>query len=547
MIVLGLNFGSHDPSAAIVDNGQLVAMVEQERFSRIKRAPGRPPLDAVEYCLKQIGITAEDVDAIAIGWDVELFDGMPEPLPFYRILRDVRWALPPSFDSVDIPTYRVRHHIAHAASAFYTSGFGEAAILVVDGTGETESTTIAVGNCAGIHSLLSLPISRSLGHFYLAASRHAGFPGEGEGKFMGLAAYGMPDQPMPMYIAEDGLCYVDELELGAQIQSTRAQKDALCDWWAANCYPYAPAEEKKEPFAYSRFAASVQRSLEEALLYLARKARELTGCKSLVMAGGVAQNCSANRVLTESGLFTEYFVSPISHDGGVSLGAAFEVASKIEANGPTGVGSRMEHAYWGPEYDDQEIVSALRAMGLEYSILPEEEICDAVADLLVNNQIVGWFQGRAEIGPRALGARSILANPMIRANVTRVNTLKGREEWRPLAPSVLAEEFDIYFRGNVKSPFMNVAAEVRKSTRATIPAVVHVDGSARPQVVSREFSPLYWQLVNAFRRRTGVAVVLNTSFNLWSEPMVNSPREAIETFRRGNLDALAIGRYLVHG
>jgi carbamoyltransferase len=207
----------------------------------------------------------------------------------------------------------------------------------------------------------------------------------------------------------------------------------------------------------------------------------------------------------------------------------------------------MDHAYWGPGYDDHEIESALQAEDLDYSILSEGEICDAVAELLVKNQIVGWFQGRAEIGPRALGARSILANPMIRANVTRVNTLKGREEWRPLAPSVLAEEFDVYFRGNVKSPFMNIAVEVRESARAIIPAVVHVDGSARPQAVSREFSPLYWQLINAFRRRTGVAVVLNTSFNLWSEPMVNSPREAIETFRRGNLDALAIGRYLVHG
>jgi carbamoyltransferase len=521
-------------------------MVEQERFSRVKRVPGKPPLDAVEYCLKHAGLTAADVDAIAVGWDVELLGDVPEPHLSHAILGDIQWALPRSFTKTDIPSYYVRHHLAHAASAFYSSGFQEAAILVVDGSGEKESTTIAIGDRDGIRPLLSLPISRSLGFFYLAASRHAGFPGEGEGKFMGLASYGIPDQSMPMHVTEDGLRYVDELEIGAQTRPTEAQRETLRNWWSANCYPYAPAEEKKEPFAYSRFAASVQHTLEEAVLFLARRARALSGCDKLVVAGGVAQNCSANRILVESGIFAEYFIPPISHDGGVSLGAAFEVASRIETGEQRSVGSRMEHAYWGPAYDDHEIANALQSANLAYSILSEGEMCDAVAQLLVNNQIVGWFQGRAEIGPRALGARSILANPMVRANVTRINTLKGREEWRPLAPSVLEEEFDTYFQG-VKSLFMNIAVQVRESVRATIPAVVHIDGSARPQAVSQNHSPLYWELIRAFRQRTGVAVVLNTSFNLWYEPMVNSPREAIATFRRGNLDALAIGRHLVHG
>jgi len=543
MIVLGLNFGSHDPSAAIVINGRIVSMIEQERISRKKRAPGEPSSEAVEYCLRQADITPSQVDAIAIGWDVELFNGNSEPFPLHQMLRDVHWSLPKTFASLSIPVYYVRHHIAHAACAFYSSGFDDAAILIVDGQGESESTTIAVGDRDGVRPLLSLPISQSLGYFYLAASRYAGFPGEGEGKFMGLAAYGTPNQPMPLSIIENQITYVDAVKLASQ--SIPKQRDALYNWWAVNCYPYSLAETKKEPFAYSRFAASVQRALEEVLLQLARQARELTGSNNLVIAGGVAQNCSANRVLVESELFSEYFIPPVSHDGGVSLGAALEIASRLEPGGPNAIGSKMEHAYWGPKYEELEIEEALRHAQLEYNVLSEDGICETVAELLTQNRIVGWFQGRAEIGPRALGARSILANPMIRSNVTRINTLKGREEWRPLAPSVLEEEYDVYFRSNVKSPFMNVAVEVRDTVRSAIPAVVHVDNSARPQAVSQKFSPLYWGAINEFKKHTGIGVVLNTSFNLWYEPIVNSPRDAIETFKKGGLDALAIGRYLV--
>lgn len=544
MLVLGLNYGRHDPSAALVDDGRVVSIVAEERLSRKKHAPSESPAAAVRWCLSDANVTPQEIDAIAVGWDFErerLLTGVAMP--------DVTWALPEEFLSMPAlpPVHSIVHHVAHAASSFYCSGFDEAAVLIVDGRGEQESISLGVADHRGIRLLESLPIEMSLGQFYRAATEHAGLMTEvgfgAEGKLMGLAPYGVADQPMPLGVTDDGL--VSLLDLKPETWEQRHSRATLREWWARNCYPYVDAETR-EIMAYSRFAASVQQCLVDAVLHLAGRARTLTGSANLVMAGGVALNCSANGVLVSSGLFENYYFQPASADDGVSLGAALEVCARDRiAHDRPARNDRMDHAYWGPSYDEGAVAAALRAAGLPSRRLAPEALVEEAAGLLDRGRIVGWFQGRAELGPRALGARSILADPRDRSVVPRLNHIKGREVWRPLAPSVKAEHFDEYFDSPFASPFMNVAAQVRRSVRPRVPATVHIDGSARPQAVRQADSPVYWSLIDAFQRRSGLPIVLNTSFNLATEPIVTTPEQAIASYLACDMDALVLGGHLV--
>lgn len=552
MLILGLNFGSHDPSAALVCDGVPVAMLAQERISRIKYVPPEGPARAAEWCLQYADAKPQDIDAIAIGWDHSLF---PRAQRENAPPRSIIGALPPGFAELPClpPVYRIRHHRAHAASAFYCSGFDRAAVLIVDGRGERESASLGVANEGGITFSRHIPVHDSLGHFYRAASHYAGLGKIGtrgaEGKLMGLAAYGVPGQEMPVQVTADGPTLRAELlaELASPDKTgrRRGHEERLRAWFAEFCFPYSEALSD-EVMAYAQFAASAQSVVEQAVVALATSLRQETGQSHLVLAGGVALNCTANGVLADSQIYEDMFVPPISADEGVSLGAALDAYRQIcgGKTGPTAF-PRMRNAFLGPEYSNARCRQALDEAGLPVREITDDVLVQEVAQHLASGKIVAWFQGRAEIGPRALGARSILADPRDRSVLSRLNRLKGREIWRPVAPSVLAEEFSAYFAGSFRSPFMNVATQVRPEVRARVPAIVHVDGSARPQTIVRVDAPLYWSLVDQFRRITGIPLVVNTSFNLRHEPIVHTPTQAIRSFLAGGFDVLALGNHVV--
>jgi len=546
MLVLGLNFGGHDPSAALVCDGVPLAMVAQERISRVKHAPYESPAGAADWCLRQAGAKPRDIDAIAVGWDHSLFrrrQGDPA--------LDLPAALPAEFGELPElpPVHRVRHHLAHAASSFYSSGFDRAAVLIIDGQGERESASLGSADERGITFSRTIPVPDSLGHFYRAASQYAGLEKAGsrgaEGKLMGLASYGVPNQEMPLRAAPDGAGLRPDLIPPDEPGQRNVLRERLRAWFAATCFPYAAALPD-EIMAYANFAASVQAVVEEAIVAFARSLRVSTGLPRIVLAGGVALNCTANGILAASEIYDDLFVPPMPADDGVSLGAALEVGRRLYGGSAAPEAfPRMRNAFLGPGFSDAECQRALSSAALPSRYLTDENLAREVARHLSEGRIVAWFQGRAEVGPRALGARSLLADPRERSVVSRLNRLKGREPWRPLAPSVLAEEFGEYFTGTFRSPFMNVATCVRPEVRSRVPAIVHVDGSARPQVIVREDAPRYWSLVDAFRSLTGIPLVVNTSFNLGHEPIVDSPAQAIRSFLDGGFDVLALGNHLV--
>jgi carbamoyltransferase len=545
MLVLGLNYGDHDPSAALVEDGRLLIAVEHERVSRTKRAKFQLPTESVLACLQATGAAARDVDVIAVGWSDQMLGELSASDIRYRLEN----VLPGEFSRLPAlpPLVGVRHHLAHAASAFWCSGFDECAVLVTDGEGEDEATTLWWGKPDGLEELATFPPALSLGHFYKSATKYAGLEQDGgnhEGKLMGLAAYGRPTEPMPLGVEESGPVLVEEIVSPAGTRIRESLRDQMHEYWRRNTYPFVLGNGR-EIMAYANFAASVQDTLERALIQLAGRLRVTTRSNALAIAGGVGQNCAANGILAAAGLFEKMYVQPACHDAGVSIGAALQVSHERDRERDLRRTAKMPHAYWGLRYSADECQAALDNAGLKYRHLPEGDLVQAVAQLIADDHIVGWFHGAAEIGPRALGARSILADPRKRPNVIRVNDLKSREIWRPLAPSVLEEYFDQYFIAPVRSPFMNVACKVSDAARQRVPAVVHVDGTARPQVVSKEHSPRFWALIDAFRSRTETPVLLNTSFNLRGEPIVHTPRNAIRDFQFSSLDVLVLENYLV--
>jgi carbamoyltransferase len=546
--VAGLNHGGHDASCALLRDGDLVVFVEQERLSRRKRALDEPPADALAFCLDFAGITLEDVDLVALGSN---HDALARWLGLSGEARDE--VLP--FDQPDRlfprrlfgaarrpPVTALPHHLSHAATAFWPSGFDDAAILVMDAMGEDTATLLAHGDRSGIRVLRSHPIEHSLGFYYEAACEYAGFDEWGAGKLMGLAAYGTPGLPARLGYGSSG-------PLWEGIPATRAigramideRRSALLERFRAECFPHEIGL-RDEVMAYARFAASAQAALQGVVLALARELRDLTGSRNIVLSGGVALNCSVNGALARSGLFDGIFVQPASHDAGVGLGAAL-LACRDGRDG-AGPPARWRHAYWGPAATDDEAERALRAAGLTAVRLPDERLCEEVAGVLAGGGVVAWHQGRAEVGPRALGARSLLGDPRSRRTLVRLNRIKGREMWRPLAPSVLAADFDRWFDGT-PNPFMLVAAEALPEVRHRIPAVVHVDGSARPQAVDDAANPRYRRLIEAFRHRTGVPMVVNTSLNGAGQPIACSAADSIEFFQATDVDALAVESFLV--
>src|SRR5579875_217798 len=546
MIVLGIAGAlGHDASAALVINGELVAMAEEERFTRRRHAWNSVPVESAAYCLATAGITLADVDVLATGWTDEDFD-YPESALHHRLL-DHRY-----FAGVPRPALeKVPHALAHAAAAYYTSGFSEAAIVSADGVGDRVSTTIAHGRDGSITALREFAISDSLGLFYLGLTNYLGFHQGQEGKVMGLASYADPDRSwMPFMLNDEGYhsglgtMGADRPNYGGPV--IRAWQGRLTDRFGPArpaAYAVAPSTARltavlKPTDWHYHAAASGQHVLETTMLHLVGLAVRETGCHDVVLGGGVALNCTANGAIWNSGLVERLSIFPASDDAGTSAGAALAVAAAAGERSK----QPLTTAALGPQFDDGIIRSALDDVGASFT--ESSDIADAVAGLLTEGRIVGWFQGRLEVGPRALGQRSVLASPVLRSTHQQVNSIKDREQWRPLAPSLSSEAADDYLVDPGPSRFMLSACPVREPQRSRIPAVVHVDGSCRPQILDAEASPPFRRLLNRLAARGHPEVVLNTSFNLADEPIVSSPLDAIRSFYASGLDCLAIGSAL---
>ncbi len=539
MIVLGLTHPiSWNNAACILVNGNLAAMVEEERLNRIKHAPRMAPKLAMDYCLQHAGVTLQQVDYVAIGFDSavraavgnlrmeDFLSGLNQAAQWLRDGSRYEKHLPLEGYDRDRVIF-VNHHRAHAASAFFPSGFPEANILSLDGSGGSESGMLGVGRGTEIEVLKTIPNRGSWGLMYEQITDKLGFRRHsGEGKVMGLAAYSTPDPKGLPFVNWDGEIPVIEPEKRkAFVESLKLRK-------------------KEDPITdeHKRIAATLQYTLEKAAERMAEWLYRQTGLRRLCLAGGSALNCSMNGKLALLPFVDDIFIQPAAYDAGTALGAALSVYIEKTGQRPDW---RMEHAYWGPEFSNEEIEETLKAFE-DLDFHRSEDIFAETAQLLAEGKIVGWFQGRSEVGPRALGNRSILADPSRPEMKDRVNNqVKHREPWRPFAPSVLEEKVGRYLAKPMASPFMILAFDTKPEAQAEIVSATHVDGTCRPQTVSKVTNPRYWQLIKCFEERTGIPAVLNTSFNVDSQPIVNTPLEAVDTFLNCGMQVLAIGDFLV--
>ena len=579
MNILGINAYHGNASAAIVCEGRLSAAVEEERFNRVKYAAGFPT-QAIHYCLNAAGLTLEEIDHVAVPRNpyarlaTKIFYALRMP-SFARErakvlvkFQGIPEALAQAFDAdpkkLRAKFHRIEHHQAHLASSFYCSPFDRAALLSADGLGDFASTMWGVGEGARMKIEGSIAFPHSLGLFYSAVTQYLGFLKFGdEYKVMGLAAYGQPEQ---LELFRDivrfengsgrngfrlGLDYFSHHRTGPEMSWAEADKTPtlgrlFSEGMERRLGPSRSADQVLEQ-RHRNLSASLQARLEEVYLGMLRKLADRTGMKAICLAGGVAFNCVANGKIFDATPFEQVYVHPAAGDGGLSVGAAFFVWHQSLGNPRSFV---MDHAYWGPEYSREQIrraidSNALTQKGCAVSQLAEQELMRRAAAIIADGKILGWFQGRAEWGPRALGNRSIVADPRRPEMKDILNRrIKHREIFRPFAPSILAEATSEYFEKSHPSPFMTLTYAVRPEKRDKIPAPTHVDGTGRLQTVTREANPRYYALISAFRDLTGVPVVLNTSFND-NEPIVCRPEEAIDCFQRTQMDALVLGDLLI--
>jgi carbamoyltransferase len=585
--VLGISAFYHDSAAALIDGGRIIAAAQEERFTRKKHDAGFPA-QAIGYCLEQAGIGLEEVDYIAF-YDKPFlkFERLLETYLAFapRGFASFRMAIPlwlreklfqksllkrelecfePGFDTTKRLLF-AEHHQSHAASAFYPSPFEEAAVLTLDGVGEWATTSLGHGEGNKLELLAEIHFPHSLGLLYSAFTYHAGFRvNSGEYKLMGLAPYGEPIYANRILdnlidLKEDGSFRLDlsYFDYCTGLAMTNGKFDQLFD---------APPRSPDDPLTqhHMDLAASIQAVTEETVLRLARGVAQKTGAKNLCLAGGVALNCVANGKLAREGLFEHLWVQPAAGDGGAALGAAllahhhFKGAPRSPDNQTDG----MAGGYLGPVYDQQDIEKRLTQCGARFTVLDTEALVAQTAAALAMDRAVGWFQGRMEFGPRALGARSILADPRSPAMQSVLNLkVKYRESFRPFAPAVLAEDAHEWFELEGTSPYMLLVAQVAaaklrqpeeaeenlsgldklKVPRSDIPAVTHVDGSARVQTVHQQTNPRFHALLSAFKARTGCPVLVNTSFNVRGEPIVCTPEDAFRCFMGTEIEVLVIG------
>lgn len=545
MIVLGISGGfGHDAAACLVRDGTVVAMAEEERLCRVRHAMGALPVRSTTYCLAAAGLPTSAVDVIAASWDPSLDPTDPDLETRLRTFVEH-----PLWKGARPRVERIDHHLAHAASALLPARLTRAAVLVIDGNGERWATSVGRADGPRVAWSERFGPRSSLGHFYTAVTEWAGFGPHEEGKLMGLAAYGRIERPMPsIRVVADSVEV--ELPLAEDLPAEHRFSELRRLWMRSLVASYGDAAMPEHRWNASRgrlervpwigprernVAAAAQAVLVDAVCALARRAVDAAGSRELVLAGGVALNCGANAALLERGIVDRVHACPAAGDAGGALGAALLIAA---ANGGS---LRPALPYVGPAFSHSDVRAELDRLGVEFD--EHSDVSARVAALLANGAVVCWFQGRAEIGPRALGARSVLALPSTVAARDRVNSIKGREMWRPLSPSILAEEAPALV-GDHASPFMLLAFRASDRLRNIAPAVVHADGSTRPQTVAPG-EGLYRELLDQVRRQTGVPLLLNTSFNVAGEPIVSSPSDAVRSFFSCGADALAIGPFLV--
>lgn len=551
--ILGLNIGNHDSSVALIKNGEIIKYIEQERISRNKMAIGEPPIEAVLACLHSEGISINDISAISIGMDWKyrnnIYEMSEEERDKYRNFEDVNWFLPSEIFGNNLPPIHIiKHHLAHASSAYRVSGFDECAILVVDNRGEDVSTSLGFAKNGKITFFKEINIQNSLGIFYNRATEFAGLYGRHRevGKFMGLASYGQPTMTMPLSPNRNQLLFdiLPNIENESIFNSILLRAKQLKAYFEENCFPYEIGN-KEEIMSYANFAASAQKALEDVLIDFVKELKEVTNMDNLVLAGGVALNCSANGKIEKMGIFKNIFIPPFPSDAGTAVGSALELYYKLY--GKESLNSPLKTAGLGLSYTEDETLLALEKYKdkIDCVVFDENEMYQFAAKAISEGKIVGWMQGGFEAGPRALGYRSILADPRTRRSLIKLNLVKDREMWRPIAPSVLQEQYAEFFEGNADSKyFMNVATIVKENKRKYIPAVVHVDNTARPQVVTKEHKK-YYDLISAFFELTGIPVLCNTSFNSRGIPLVNTPEDAVECFLEREIDLLIIGNIVI--
>ena len=555
MITLGLNYSQmHDSSACIARDGELLFAVAEERLSRAKHDARFPAL-AIQACLDFAAVRFEQVDEVCLGWqpigqlyrhDLRLYATGRWPLTYLNFLNSSRYylsmrhqqsganRLSQMFGAKTRFRY-VDHHFAHAISAYSYSGFDDAAIVVMDGRGAWEATSIWHGSKGQIEHVLTIDWPDSLGLFYATFTEFLGFiPNADEWKVMGLAPYGKPGVNLRMFMEPRAEPYKVHMK-----PLTGNGSGPFSGWPAALGKAREPESDISE--LHKDIAFAVQDESEAAILSVVQMALAKTRSRNLCLAGGVALNSKANGKIAAAGIVDSIFIQPAASDDGVALGAA--LAPFLDGGGRLPL-KAMRHAYLGPCFDDAAIETALKTYKIRASRLSDPAA--AASEFLAAGKILGWYQGRMEFGPRALGSRSILADPRDpEMNIKVNNAVKFREWWRPFAPSFKKEAAPEYLESAYDSPFMILTAQVRPEKRSVIPSVTHVDGSARPQTVEKEINPLYYRLIDEFGKRTGVPVVMNTSFNLRGEAIVHTPTDALRTFFSSGMDALFLGNFLV--
>ncbi|MGN6605077.1 MAG: carbamoyltransferase family protein [Ginsengibacter sp.] len=573
MIILGINAYHADSSAAILVNGKLIAAIEEERLERKKHWAGFPE-KSIEFCLKEAGIELQDVDYIAIGRDpkakfankliylaknpVGSYSAIGERIMNSRKVASIENDLA-DFSGLKKSAFekkivQVEHHRSHLASSFFASPFEEAACVSIDGSGDFTTTMTAIGKGNQIKILDSIDFPHSLGLFYTAFTQLLGFPHYGdEYKVMGMAPYGEPKYvdklQQLIHLKDDGLFQLDLsffrkaskgfISYGKDHVPLVAPlfNDKMISVFGAVRVKGAPLEQY-----HKDLAASVQKMTEQTIFHILNAIQRKTGMENLCLAGGVIQNSVANGKIIDSTGFQNIYIPPAAHDAGIAIGAALYVHNQLYRKERI---PAIRSAYTGSHSTNDEIKNYLISKGIHFSELPDEILFNKITDCLVKGGVVGWFSGRAEFGPRALGGRSILADPR-RADAKEIlnSKIKRRETFRPFAPSILKEFTSEYFHCDEEVPFMEKVSSIRKEKRKEIPAVTHVDGSGRLQTVDQLTSPRYYGLIENFRNKTGIPILLNTSFNE-NEPIVNSPEDALNCFLRTEMDMLAMENILI--
>jgi len=571
LVILGIFGPGPNPSAALLINGEIIAWAEEERFNRIKTAPNSLPIKSAQWCLNYASIDLDDVDKIAYGWDSpnyitdtkafflaqkkKFFDNssynnLQEELLMNlyhpdRIKHQLQLALGPFSSSRKIPKVEFfKHHECHVASAFFSSGFSEGNILSIDGSGEEVSTLLCYASNNKIEVIKSFKLPNTLGGFYATFTEFLGFRAyHDEGKVMGLASYGEYQedlqQKLDKFISFDSETGDFEVNPRLRYIGDHSYGSRFTDEFV-EIFGKPREDESALESRYADLAFALQYRLENIVSTLAQWLNKQTGSRNFCLAGGVAMNCVLNGHLAGKEFVDNIYIQPAASDNGVSLGAAqlLNMREGLKKN------QKMNHAYWGPEFTEVEIIKALTESKLSYK--KSKNICKEVAQKIKDGKIVGWFQGRMEVGARALGNRSILASPLISNMKDKINLeVKHRENWRPFCPSVKEEAYYKYIDASAESPYMIMAFPVHEKFRSIISGVVHVDGTARPQAVSKKYNPRFWGLLDEFEKLTGHPVLINSSFNIQGEPVVCSPRDALRTFGGTGLDVLVMGDFIL--